>query len=54
MQEIHKDDVEEVGGGLSFPGDPTGLPQPLPAPLPGPRIPGPVPEPLTDLDRAVY
>jgi hypothetical protein len=57
MQEIKKDDVEEVGGGLSLPGDPFGFPypQPMPAPLPGPRIPGPIPVPeqMTDGQQAV-
>jgi hypothetical protein len=50
MQEIPKDDVEEVGGGLSAPRYPFPYPDPMPAPWPGPHIPGPipVPEPVTD------
>lgn len=51
MQQIKKEVVEEVGGGVSLPSDPFGVPypQPLPAPLPGPR---PFPEPLTDWQQA--
>jgi hypothetical protein len=47
MQEINKDEVEDVGGGLQFPG--SGIPG-MPTPLPGPGWPNPcpVPNPFAD------
>ncbi|MFO0145104.1 MAG: hypothetical protein ACK54C_07230 [Betaproteobacteria bacterium] len=47
MQEINKDEVEDVGGGLQFPG--SGIPG-MPTPLPGPGWPNPcpAPNPLSD------
>ena len=36
MQEINKDDVEEVSGGILFPD--RGFPEPLPFPGPVPRL----------------
>jgi hypothetical protein len=56
MQDIDKQDTEEVGGGVQLPGDPFGfpIPQPMPAPWPGPRPnPLPGPEPLTDFNTVV-
>jgi hypothetical protein len=48
MQDIDKQDAEEVGGGVQLPGDPFGFPIPRPAPWPAPG-PMPGPEPLTDV-----
>jgi hypothetical protein len=45
MQEINKEEVEDVAGGLQFPG--SGIPG-LPTPFPFPN-PCPVPNPWTDL-----
>ena len=51
MQEINKDEVEDVGGGLQFPG--SGIPG-MPTPLPGPGWPNPcpVPNPFAETKRA--
>jgi hypothetical protein len=47
MQEIKQDEIDEVGGGLSYP---TPLPSDdtpgMPTPWPGPKFPNPCPDPL--------
>ncbi|MCE2645869.1 MAG: hypothetical protein LW835_11795 [Burkholderiaceae bacterium] len=45
MQEINKDEVEDVGGGLQFPD--SGIPG-MPMPGPGWPNPCPAPNPLSD------
>ena len=45
MQEINKDDVEDVSGGILLPDRGFPLPEPFPFPCPGPD-PFPSPEPF--------